>query len=464
MLVSFALLDRESTAARTVFRSPRAESIVFLYTVFYPDNTINSVYDQYTRSADAETAFTKARVEWARMEVAMTADFSSLSFCNFSPAKIVFGFGTAGNVAGEVEQMKGTKCLLVSDPGVVAAGLLKSVQHSLSDAEISFVLYDKVEPEPRSHIIDEGAVLCRTQQCDVIIGVGGGSSLDVAKGISVLANNKGSILDYVGLNMVPRKGAPMILIPTTAGTGSEVTRGLVMTDEAQHIKCVVFTPYILPEVALIDPELTVSMPPMVTADTGMDSLVHAIEAFVSTGSTPFSDMWAREAIRLIGRYLPIACAKGSNREARYQLCMAAVLSGLAFTNAGLGAVHALAYPLGTEYHMTHGRTNAIMLPHVMKFNLCGNPAKYRRIAELLGENADGLSDLTGAYLSLDAVLELLESINVSCNIGDYQIPESDLDLLVAGAMKQQRLFVPNPRDLTEDNVRSIYLHGFNPNW
>ncbi|MCG6930619.1 MAG: iron-containing alcohol dehydrogenase [Desulfofustis sp.] len=389
---------------------------------------------------------------------------SSASFITFSPAKIVFGYGSSGDVAEEVKLLRGSNCLVVTDPGVVAAGLLSAVEASLTTGGVSFVRYDKVEPEPRSHIIDEGAALYREKRCDVIIGIGGGSSLDVAKGISVLAANEGSILDYVGLNMVPHKGAPMILLPTTAGTGSEVTRGLVMTNEAQHVKCVVFTPYILPEVAVIDPELTVSMPPIVTADTGMDSLVHAIEAFVSTGATPMSDQWARKAIGLIGRYLPVACAKGSNREARYQLCMAALLSGLAFTNAGLGAVHALAYPLGTEYHMTHGRTNAIMLPHVMKFNLAGNPSKYRRIADLLGKDTDGLSDLSGARLSLDAVLDLLAAINVSCVIGDYRIPDSDLDLLVSGAMKQQRLFVPNPRDLSEDDVRSIYLHGFNPNW
>lgn len=394
----------------------------------------------------------------------MSVDYQLRTHVTFAPNKIKLGNGVAGSVAEELKLLGCSKALLVTDPGIVAAGLLKGIETSLVDSNLSFIRYDKVEPEPRSHIIDEGAALYQTEQCDAIIGVGGGSSLDVAKGISVLATNEGSILDYVGLNMVPRKGAPMILMPTTAGTGSEVTRGLVMTDEAQHIKCVVFTSYILPEVALIDPDLTVSMPPVITADTGMDSLVHAIEAFVSTGATPFSDMWAREAIHLIGRYLPIACAKGSNSEARYQLCMAAVLSGLAFTNAGLGAVHALAYPLGTEYHMTHGRTNAIMLPHVMKYNLPGNPAKYRIIAELLGEDTTDLSDLTGASLSLDAVLNLLEAIDVSCNIGDYNIAESDLDLLVEGAMRQQRLFVPNPRDLTEDDVRSIYMHSFNPDW
>jgi len=385
-------------------------------------------------------------------------------FTSFSPGKIIFGNGTVAQVGSEVQQMKGVKCLLVTDPGVAGAGLLSGVETSLTEAGVAFVRFDQVEPEPRSHIIDDGAALYRDEGCDVIIGVGGGSSLDVAKGISVLAANEGSILDYVGLNCVPRRGAPMILIPTTAGTGSEVTRGLVMTDEAQQIKCVVFSPFLLPEVALVDPELTWSMPPVVTADSGMDSLVHAIEAYVSTGATPLSDMWAEEAIRLIGGFLPVACAKGGNSEARYRLCMAALLSGLAFTNAGLGAVHALAYPLGTDYHMTHGRTNAIMLPHVMKFNLSGNPLKYRRVAELLGENTGGLSDLTGAALSIDAVLELLAAINVSCRLSDYKIGETDLKQLVAGAMRQERLFVPNPRDLTEDDVRSIYLHGFNPNW
>jgi alcohol dehydrogenase class IV len=264
--------------------------------------------------------------------------------------------------------------------------------------------------------------------------------------------------------MVPKKGAPMILLPTTAGTGSEVTRVLVTTDAEQNTKSVVFTPFILPEIAVIDPGLTLSMPKVVTADTGLDALVHAVEAFVSVNATPMSDIWAKEAIRLIGRYLPVACAKGGNLEARYQMSMAALLAGQAFTNAGLGAVHALAYPLRTEYHMTHGRTNGIMLPHVMQFNLAGNPQKYRTIAELLGENTEGLSPLSGAALSVQAVLELEDAIDVSCRLGDYSIAEADQELLVSGAMKQARLFVPNPRDLSEEDVRSIYSHAFAPLW
>ena len=376
------------------------------------------------------------------------------------PNKVIFGFGSSANVAAEVSSLRGGRVLVVTDPGVVAAGLLESVERSLKAGTIAYEIYAEVEPEPPARVIDEGAAVFKAAGCEVIVGVGGGSSLDVAKGISILAANRGRILDYIGIDTVPRKGAPMILVPTTAGTGSEVTRVLVMTDEEQNKKSVVFTPFALPDAAIVDPLLTMSMPSVVTADTGADALVHAVEAYVSMNATVFSDLWAEEAIRLIGTYLPVACAKGSNLEARYHMSLAATLAGLAFTSGGLGAVHALAYPLGTEYHMTHGRTNAMMLPHVMNFNLPGNPEKYGRIAELLGQDTAGLSALEAAPLAVKAVMDLEEAINVSWQLPDYGIDPADIDLLVSGAMQQARLFVPNPRDLDEDAVRSIYREAF----
>ena len=394
----------------------------------------------------------------------MTRDYQVKTHIAFSPNKVILGFGSSAMVADEVRYLRGTKVLLVTDPGIINAGLVKSIEESLQAENIPYVLYDKVEPEPPSRIIDNGAAMFKSEACDMIVGVGGGSSLDVAKGISILAANKGRILDFIGIDSVPNKGAKMILVPTTAGTGSEVTRVLVMTNEEQNTKNVVFTPFALPDVAIVDPGLTLSLPPVITADTGMDALVHAIEAYVSMNATVFSDIWAEEAIRLIGMYLPVACSKGSNIKARYHMCLAATLAGLAFTSGGLGAVHALAYPLGTEYHMTHGRTNAIMLPHVMRFNLPGNPDKYTNIAKLLGKNIDGLSPLEFASLSVEAVLDLEEAIAVSNHLKDYSIPEDDLSLLVDGAMKQARLFVPNPRDLNEDDVRSIYRQAFEPDW
>jgi alcohol dehydrogenase class IV len=290
--------------------------------------------------------------------------------------------------------------------------------------------------------------------------VGGGSSLDVAKGISILASNKGKILDYCGVDQVPQNGAPMILMPTTAGTGSEVTRVLVLTDEEQNTKNVVFTPYALANAAIVDPLLTISMPPTVTADTGMDAMVHAVETFVSMNATVFSDTLAEKAILLIAEYLPVAWAKGSNTEARYHMSLAATLAGMAFGSGGLGAVHALAYPLGTEYHMTHGRTNAIMLPHVMRYNLSGSPEKYAWIAELMGQDTAGYSPMDAAELAVVAIQELLNTVRVSHQIRDYGIPEADLPQLVAGGLKQSRLFVPNPRDLTEEDVAAIYKEAY----
>ena len=394
----------------------------------------------------------------------MAKEYQVKTHIAFSPNKVIMGFGSAAMAAAEVRYLRGKKVLLVTDPGVIKAGLTQPIVESLQAENIPYVLYGEVEPEPPSKIIDNGAAIFKSEGCDLIVGVGGGSSLDVAKGISILTANEGRILDYIGVDTVPNKGAKMILIPTTAGTGSEVTRVLVMTDEEQNTKNVVFTPFALPDVAIVDPGLTLSLPPVITADTGMDALVHAIEAYVSMNATVFSDIWAEEAIRLIGKHLPVACAKGSNLNARHNMCLAATLAGLAFTSGGLGAVHALAYPLGTEYHMTHGRTNAIMLPHVMQFNLPGNPEKYTRIAQLLGKDVDGLSPLESASLAVEAVLDLEDAISMSCQLKDYNIREEDLPLLIEGAMKQARLFVPNPRDLDEDDVRSIYQQAFQPDW
>jgi len=390
----------------------------------------------------------------------MNENHQSKTHVFYSPTKIIVGLNSACEVAQQVKQFGGSRALIVTDPGVVDADLIAPIASSLGSGDIAYVVYKGVEPEPPSRVIDQGAEIFKAEGCDLVLGVGGGSSMDVAKGISILSANKGKILDYCGVDQVPRKGAPMILMPTTAGTGSEVTRVLILTDEAQNTKNVVFTPYALANAAIIDPALSLSMPPTVTADTGMDAMVHAIETYVSMNATVFSDILAERAIRLIADYLPVAWAKGSNTDARYHMSLAATLAGMAFGSGGLGAVHALAYPLGTEYHMAHGRTNAIMLPHVMRYNIPGSPGRYARIAELMGKDIEGYATLEAAELAVDAILELLETIQVSCQVQDYGIPESDLPKLVAGGIKQARLFVPNPRDLDEEDVASIYRDAY----
>jgi alcohol dehydrogenase class IV len=386
----------------------------------------------------------------------MPAIISTKTHFFYSPNKVVFGPDAIKSLGGEALQLGAKKALIVTDPGIAKTDLLQPVKSSLESAGVPFIIYDRVEPEPPIRCVKEAADQCLSGRCDLIIGIGGGSSLDVAKGVSLLATNGGNLLDLCGIDLVKKRGVPKILIPTTSGTGSEVTRVLVVTDENDNTKKVVNSIYALADVALVDPLLTLSVPPKVTADTGTDALVHAIETYVSMNATPYSDILAEKPIRWIAEYLPTACAKGSNLEARYFMSLAATVAGMAFASGGLGAVHALAYPVGTEYRLPHGRSNAIMLPHVMKYNLSGSPEKYANIGAFMGRGVEGLSATKGALLAIEAVQELLETVQIPYRLRDYGISKKDFPKLVEGAMRFARLFVPNPRDLTEEDVRSIY--------
>ncbi len=374
--------------------------------------------------------------------------------------KTVLARGSASQLGTEAKKLGAGKALVVTDQGVVKAGLAEAVQDSLAVAGLKVGLFDGVLPEPPAGIIDQCAEIFRRDGYDLCVGLGGGSSLDSAKMVATLASNPGSVLDYVGMDVVPQKGAPLILVPTTAGTGSEATRVMVFTDDAENTKKVVYSDYLLADLAILDPSLTLSMPPVVTADTGMDALVHAIESYVSVNTTPYAEILALQAIGMIARHLPQAYAKGSNMLARYNMLLAANLAGSSFASGGLGAVHGSAYVLGTEYHMSHGRSNAIMLPHIMKFNEVGNLEKFARIAEVMGKNVDRLPPYQAAAMAVEAVYELMAAIEVSPKLADYGIPEEDLPKLVQGAMQQARLFVPNPRDLTEKDVAEIYRNAF----
>ena len=381
----------------------------------------------------------------------------------FSPNKILFGNGTARSIGQETRQLGGKKVLIVTDPGVVKAGLLEQIKESLNSAGISFVLFDRVEPEPPSKVVDEGTALGKMEKCDLVVGIGGGSSLDVAKGVSVMITNEGSILSVCGPDRIPKKGVGFILIPTTSGTGSEATRALVVTDYTDPKmtrKNTALSSYLLPDLAIVDPLLTVTVPPRITADTGIDALAHAMEAYVSVNATPFSDILAEKAIGWIGEYLPIAWAKGSNLEARYFMAFSSTLAGMAFASGGLGAIHALAHTLGAEYHLAHGPSICAILLPVMKYNLSGNPKKYGRIAALMGKNTAGLSDLKAAETAVEAVRELLESMKISCRLGDYGVPKTDIPKLVQGTMRESRFFALNPRDIKEEDLHSIYEAAF----
>jgi len=372
-----------------------------------------------------------------------------------SPNKVILGNGVVSQVGKEAEKLGTEKALIVTDEGVVKAGLVEGVKESLEAQKIGADIFDGVEAEPPARIVDECAQLARDKRYDIIIGIGGGSSLDVAKGASIMATNDGKVLDYAGTDLVPRSGLPKILIPTTAGTGSEVSRAFVISDERDNVKKAVYSDFVLADVAIVDPLLTISMPPTVTADTGVDALVHAIETYVSVNATPFSDILAIEAIYLIAENLPAAYAKANNVEARFNMALAATLAGLAFSSGGLGAVHALSNPLGTKYHLSHGRANAVMLPYVVDFNKIGNLKKYAHIAQAMGENIEGLSAYQAAEKLVININRLLETLGIPTKISAYGASREDIPKLVEGGMKLSRLFVPNPRNLTEEDVNFV---------
>jgi alcohol dehydrogenase class IV len=403
------------------------------------------------------TAKNEVRLFW-KVEKGANMDQKIHSF--FSPNKILLGIGASKEIGKETKALGGTKVLIVTDSGVVNSGLVDSLRTNLEEAGLKVFLFDRVEPEPPAPIVDEAAQFIKEKGIDIVIGVGGGSSLDVAKGASLLAYNPGNVLDYCGIDLIPKRGLPKILVPTTAGTGSEVTRVFVVTDKRDNMKKVVYSNYAISDLAIVDPMLTISMPSKVTADTGMDALVHAIETYVSMNATPLSDLLASKAIALIAKYLPMAFAKSENIEARYHLSFASLLAGLAFASGGLGAVHALAYPLGTEYHLPHGRTNAIMLPHVMEFNLIGNRSRYALIAEMMGKGGNIIDLKAKVAKAVEAVTELLDDVQIPYHLRDYGIPKEAIPKLVDGGMKQARLFVPNPRNLSESDVEAIYTKAW----
>lgn len=377
-----------------------------------------------------------------------------------SPNKVILGNGVASQVGKEAEKLGTGKALIVTDEGVVKAGLVEGVKESLETQKIGADIFDRVEAEPPARIVDECAQLARDKRYDIIIGIGGGSSLDVAKGVSIMATNDGKVLDYAGTDLVPRSGLPKILIPTTAGTGSEVSRAFVISDGRDNVKKAVYSDFVLADVAIVDPLLTISMPPKVTADTGVDALVHAIETYVSVNATPFSDILAIEAIHLVAENLTAAYAKADNIEARFNMALAATLAGLAFSSGGLGAVHALSNPLGTKYHLSHGRANAVMLPYVVDFNKMGNLKKYAHIAQAMGENIEGFSTYQAAEKLVININRLLEALGILTKISAYGASREDIPKLVEGGMKLSRLFVPNPRNLTEEDVKNIYTNAF----
>jgi len=374
-----------------------------------------------------------------------------------APSVIVNGPGAAREV-GSFAKGLGKKALIVTDGNLEKFGLLKEVRASLEAAGVPFAVYDKVVTEPTMDYSEEGLKVYKGWQADFLIAVGGGSPMDTAKSISALSTNPGKITDFMGANKITKPGAPLIAIPTTAGTGSEVTPFTIITDTARDVKMLIASPYIIPRVALVDPLMTLTMPQEITAATGLDALTHAIEAYVSVKAQPITDTLALQAIRVISANLRQAWSNGDNLEARTNMVMGALQAGLAFANSSVALVHGMARPIGAYFHAPHGVSNAALLPTVIEFSVLGNPRRYADIAEAMGEMTEGFSLLDAAYLAAEAVKRLNDDLKVPTLKGlgveekkfNSVVKQMAADAIASGSPGN------NPRKATPDEIVELY--------
>jgi alcohol dehydrogenase class IV len=374
--------------------------------------------------------------------------------------RILIGLGAVEKIGPEAQLLKAKKVLIITDPGVIQAGLLQTVEKSLQSVGLPFAIFDGVEPDPRIEVVEKSTEKAKKEGIDLIIGFGGGSSLDIAKVTSILITNPGKIDGFFGIDLVPNPGVPLILVPTTAGTGSEVTPIAILSDTKEKLKKGIVSPTLFPEVAIVDPKLTIGLPPSVTALTGMDALTHAIEAYSSINATNLTDLLALRAMEVLSKHLRMAYAHGENLAARSNVMEGSLLAGIAFANAGVGAVHAFAYPLGGEFHLAHGLTNTLMLPYVMRYNILGCPYKFAQMAKAFGEKVEGLSELDAAERAVKFVERLSDDLRVPRRLRDVGIPEDAIPRLAEAAMKVTRLLANNPRKVTLEDAIAIYRSAY----
>lgn len=370
--------------------------------------------------------------------------------------RILFGQGAIETLPQEIRALSGERALVVMDEALGKLGVAQQAVGALEKGGLGCVLYDKVTSEPEPVLADDGAALARKERCDIVVGIGGGSSLDVAKAVGVLVTNEGHAQDYIGLETVPGPGLPTVMVPTTAGTGSEVTFTAVFTMREKKAKGGINSRFLYPDVALLDPDLTLTLPPGITATTGTDALTHGIEAFTSLQASPMSDLVAKESISLIGAHLRQAVYQGSDSEARHNMLLGSLLAGLALASAGVGACHALAYPLGAFFDVPHGLANAVLLPFIMEFNLEKAAKKYQQVGALMSGQPQETSTKTSSETCVRIVRELTRDIGIAQRLRDLDIPESAVDDMAKMAMTVARPLANNPRKVSEDMAAEIY--------
>ncbi|MBI4776407.1 MAG: iron-containing alcohol dehydrogenase [Deltaproteobacteria bacterium] len=375
------------------------------------------------------------------------------------PRKIIFGNGSIDRLGEEARILfGGGRVLLISDKGVIAAGLAEKAVLRLREQNYEVEIFDQVEPDAPIRLVLEGARRARDWKADIIVGLGGGSSIDTAKAVSFMATYDGDIKDCLGINQVKRPGLPRIFVPTTAGTGSELSHTFVLADDESGDKITSYSPHTFADLALIDPALTSSMPAKVTAESGLDAFSHALESFVTVKANPLSDLFSRRGIEIIAKNLPKAYSQGArNLEARYAMCFGVCMGAMAIRSSGIGAIHAVSYPVAMKYHLSHGLAIALMMPAVMEFNLMANREKYASVAEAMGVRMTGLSTHDAARASVEAVRSLTTEIGLPTRLRDAGVNQDDFaDFARVVVKRYAHHLANNPRQVHEEDIVSIY--------
>jgi alcohol dehydrogenase len=382
---------------------------------------------------------------------------------NFNTPNIIFGLDTIYQTGKEAKKLGATKILFLTGNNVKKNGYVEKVEQLLKEEGIEFITQyeSRRTPEPTTDLAENVAKFAKQEKVDLIIGMGGGSILDVAKMAAALMTNPLQVRDYFGKGKVPNKSIPSIMIPTTSGTGSEVTKHAIFLDEENNVKKAVASANIMPSVAIIDPMTTVTCPQKVTADTGFDAFLHAAEPFVSNMSNPLTDSIALESISIITKWLGPAFADGNDIEARYQMALGSLLAGLVLNNSGTSLIHALAYPIGGEFHVPHGPSLTCLVNSSFNYIKVAKQERFARIAKAMGEITDGLSEREAAEAGLNAINHLMKSVNLPTSLSDLNITDkSKADGWAEEAYQERRLLSRSARVLSVEDIKKIYLNAF----
>ncbi|MBB1269848.1 L-threonine dehydrogenase [Shewanella sp. SR44-3] len=376
----------------------------------------------------------------------------------FIPSVNILGQGGVDDAIADIKALGFKRALIVTDKPLVSIGLVEKVATKLVENDIKVFLFDGVQPNPTTANVEAGLSILKNNQCDFIISLGGGSPHDCAKGIALVATNGGSIKDYEGVDVSAKPQLPLVAINTTAGTASEMTRFCIITDESRHIKMAIVDKNTTPVLSVNDPELMLEKPAQLTAATGMDALTHAIEAYVSIAATPITDACAIKAIELIHANLALAVTDGKNIQAREQMAYAQFLAGMAFNNASLGYVHAMAHQLGGFYDLPHGVCNALLLPHVQQYNAQVAAPRLKDVAKAMGIDVSAMTDEQGAKAAITAIKSLSVAVDIPANLTLLGVKAADIPTLADNALKDACGFT-NPKQATHEEICQIFTNA-----